>query len=92
MYAKLQQYKILNQTASRLTGATSHTVRRSFVTWRGYNVKFVENSLVDFADARTWGSKCVLHLQKKFHLRIGSLWMALVNELLLLVVEVSQRM
>ena len=66
VYAKLQHYKILNQTASHLAGVTSHTVRRSLVTWRGYNVKFAENSLGDLADARTWGSKCVLHLQKKF--------------------------
>jgi len=67
VYAKLQHYKILNQTASHLTGVTSHTVRRSFVTWRGYNVKFAENSLGDLADARTWGSKFVLHLHTHTH-------------------------
>jgi hypothetical protein len=44
-------------------------------------VKFAENPLGDLADARTWGSKCVLHLQKNFHLRIRSLWIALVNAL-----------
>jgi hypothetical protein len=46
-------------------------------------VKFRENPPGDLADARTWGSKCALHLQnkKKIYLRIRSLWIALVNAL-----------
>ena len=44
-------------------------------------MKFAESPLGDLADARTWGSNCVLHLQKNFHLRIRSLLIALVNAL-----------
>lgn len=44
-------------------------------------MKFAENSLGDLVEARTWGSKCVLHLKKKIRLRIRSLWIALVNAL-----------
>jgi hypothetical protein len=63
MYAKLQCYKILNQTAPHLTGVTCHTIFRNL---ERFNVKFRENPLGNLADARTWGSVCFIYKKKKF--------------------------